>query len=179
MQKITIEEYIADRLDGQLEYYSEAAAKAKRRYQGTKFAHIILAAAIPLLSTLITQNNANVMKLVVGLVGVAITILSGMLLLFRYHEIWVECRSTAEALRSEKYLLLTRTGPYSNKGAAAFFIERIESILGAEHTRWQNQALQVSGQAEEEKPEGPAFAASFTEPETAAPAAENSPTKEN
>jgi Protein of unknown function (DUF4231) len=142
LQRITIEQYIAERLDTQIAYYSNAATAAKHKFQRTKVVEIILAASVPLFSALITQANADTLKIVVGVIGVSISILSGMLLLFKFDENWVTYRTTAEALKSEKYLFLTRSGTYKGKQASMLFIERVEQILDEEHSKWQSYVLQ-------------------------------------
>jgi hypothetical protein len=142
MQKITIEQYIQERLDDQFTYYTKAASRSKNRYQKLKALEIGLAALVPFLAALITDHNAEVMKIIVGGIGVGITLTGGMLMLFKYQENWVTYRTTAEALKSEKYLFLTRTGPYKSKGANALFIEKVENILGDEHQKWQNYVIE-------------------------------------
>jgi hypothetical protein len=138
MQKITTEQYIQERWDGQYDYYRKASSRNKKKYQILKGVEIVLAALVPFLAALITDKNAEVMKIVVGIIGVGIALTSGMLMLFKYQENWVTYRTTMESLKSEKYLYLTRTGPYKNKEASNLFIEKVESILNDEHVKWQN-----------------------------------------
>jgi hypothetical protein len=141
MQRITIDQYIADRLDGQYEYYSKAAGKAKKQYQTIKVVEIVLAAMVPFLSAMMTPSSSDYMKIIVGVLGVGITILSGTLLLYKFSETWVNYRSTAQALKSEKFLFLTRTGAYKGRNATALFIEKIELILGEESQKWQSYVI--------------------------------------
>jgi hypothetical protein len=144
MQRLKIDQYIQERLDDQLKYYSKAANNAKRKYQNIKVAEIAFAAMIPFLSALITPDRMYV-KFIVGVLGVFVTLFSGMLMLYKYHEEWVNYRSTEEALKSEKYLFLAQSGPYKNGANAADFIERIESILGNENQKWQQYASKEVG----------------------------------
>lgn len=140
MQEIQTEQYIKERLDGQLEYFSAAASKAKSRYQWIKIAEILVAATIPFLSAMITAQSLY-LRIVVGVLGVFVTIFSGMLMLYKYQEDWVNFRATAEALKSEKYLFLSRSGPYKNAAGRSNFVVRIESILGDENRKWQQYVL--------------------------------------
>ena len=143
MKRITIDEYIEDRVNGQYDYLSNAAANAKRKYHLFKAAEICFAAAIPFLSAMMSPTSSWYMKVIVGFFGVAITFCSGMLMLFKYHENWVNFRGTAEALKSEKFLFLTRTGQYRARNAEGMFMERIEMILGQENQKWQNYVVQT------------------------------------
>lgn len=143
MKRITIEEYMEDRVNGQYDYLSNAAANAKRKYHILKALEICFAAAIPFLSAMMSPNSSWYMKVIVGFFGVAITFCSGMLMLFKYHENWVNFRGSAEALKSEKFLFLTRSGQYKSRNAEAMFMERIEIILGQENQKWQNYVVQT------------------------------------
>ncbi len=149
-QRISIEQYITDRVDHQYLYYSAAASKAKHRYYLIKAAEISLAATVPFLSALTTSSSLSYMKVLVGVIGVLVTAASGMLLLYKFHETWINFRSTAQALQSEKYLFLSRSGPYKRKAASAFFIERIETILGMENQKWQSYMAQEYPTEEEQ-----------------------------
>lgn len=176
MQKITIEQYIQHRLDDQIAYYSKSASRAKKKFQAMKAIEIALAASVPFLSALITEKNAQGMKVIVGLVGVGISLLSGWLLLYKYQENWVTYRTTCESLESERYLFLTRTGPYKSKEASALFIEKVESILGQEQQRWQSYMLQNMDAGDSSPEDGGDIVAPASEPR--GPADENANTPE-
>jgi hypothetical protein len=46
-------------------------------------------------------------------------------------------RSTAEALKHEKYLWLAKAGPYSNvKNLDPLLAERVESLISRENAKW-------------------------------------------
>lgn len=152
MQRLKIDQYIQERLDDQLNYYSKAASKAKKKYQNLKAAEIAFAALIPFLSALITPERMYI-KFLVGALGVFVTLFSGILMLYKYHENWVNYRSTEDALKSEKYLFLAQSGPYKNGASDAEFIEKIESILGNEHQKWQQYTSRKLGQQTEENQE--------------------------
>ncbi|MFM2375713.1 MAG: hypothetical protein RLZZ165_810 [Bacteroidota bacterium] len=142
MQSITIDQYLEDRVEDQLSYYNKAASKAKKRFQRLKVVEVVLASFVPFLSALINEDNAGTLKVIVGLVGVGITLLSGVLLVYKFQEDWVNYRSTAEALTAEKFKFLARTGPYQGSDASSIFIEKVERILGDESQKWQTYAME-------------------------------------
>ena len=142
MQKLQIDDYIETRLDEQIAYYTAAATKAKKRYLSLKAIEIACAALVPFLSAMIDAKNVDTMKIVVGFAGVSISVLSGALLLFKFHENWVKYRGTAESLKSERYLFLMRSGIYKGKGATSALVERIESIIGDENKQWQSYTME-------------------------------------
>ena len=55
----------------------------------------------------------------------------------QYHQNWITYRSTAEALKHEKYLYLARADVYSTtKHPLRLLAERIEGLISQEHARW-------------------------------------------
>lgn len=55
----------------------------------------------------------------------------------KYHENWIQYRSTAEILKHEKFLYLTRSGGYKNSSASFNeLVERCESIISSENVDW-------------------------------------------
>jgi hypothetical protein len=56
--------------------------------------------------------------------------------LYQLQEHWISHRSTAEALKHERYLYLTRAGPYTGGGPSPALTERIEGLISQEHATW-------------------------------------------
>jgi len=143
------------RLEGQIDWYSSKSGKAKRTFQRIKVTEILAAALIPFLGSLSVPFPVlrDHVSLITGALGVLITILEGILHLNQYQENWTTYRSTAEALKHEKYLYLGNAGPYA-KGAAsdpdALLAERVEALVSQEHSQWTN-LQQQSAKAQPEK----------------------------
>lgn len=146
--KISIDQYLTERVEDQYQYYSNAAARAKRKFRVIRLSEIILAACIPFLSALIDVHTVHDMRLVVGLIGLLVTILSGSLMLFKYQDLWVTYRATAEAIKAEQYLFLTRSGHYGGRNSQQLFVERIESLLSEESQQWRKFIVTRSGSGE-------------------------------
>lgn len=122
------------RLEDQRKWYSAKSKRAQRLYKSIKVVEIVAAALIPFFTGLKFKH----FELVVGSLGVMITILEGILQLNQYQQIWTMYRATSEALTHEKYLFLALAGPYSASGAnpPVLLAERIEMITSQENTRW-------------------------------------------
>ena len=45
-------------------------------------------------------------------------------------------RSTAEALKHEKYLFLSSAGPYAAADRLRLLAERVEDLVSQEHAKW-------------------------------------------
>jgi Protein of unknown function (DUF4231) len=67
----------------------------------------------------------------------AIAIIEGLQQMNQYHSNWITYRSTAEALKHEKYLFLATAGPYAaSENFRALLAERVESMVSQEHAKW-------------------------------------------
>ena len=124
---------IIERLEDQIAWYDGKSITNQRAYMRIKIAEIISAAIIPLLTGLGLPHT----KVVIGGLGVVITVLEGLLHLNQYQQNWINYRSTCEALRHEKYTYLAKAAPYANvPDPYALLAERIESLVSQEHAKW-------------------------------------------
>ena len=74
-----------------------------------------------------------------------IALIEGLQQLNQYHENWISYRSTAEALKHEKFLFLSKAGPYASAdNPMALLAERIESLVSQEHAKWASSQEQVT-----------------------------------
>jgi hypothetical protein len=135
---------IFERLEDQLEWYSDRSRFARRAFKCIKVTEIIAAAVIPFLTGHITWLGVNY---VIGGLGVMITVLEGILHLNQYQEHWTNYRNTAESLKHEKFLFLAKAGPYANAAdPRTALAERVEGLISQENTQWV-ATVQKSGQA--------------------------------
>lgn len=128
------EEYLKQRVDDQIAWYSNKSKRAQRFYKILRVLEICVAASIPVLSGFSERiSNAT---LIIALAGVLLTIVAGLLSLFRYQEIWVSYRATSESLLREKFLFLTRTAPYDVPSPLPLLVERAEAMMSQENKTW-------------------------------------------
>lgn len=132
---MTEQDYLSQRIDDQINWYSKKSAFNKKRYQIIQALVIIISASIPVLAILITFSDA-ILKMAVGIAGVLIVVLEGMLSLYKYKDIWLEYRMTSELLNREKLLYLTGSGPYKTDKSFQAFVERAETIMSTENQSW-------------------------------------------
>jgi hypothetical protein len=63
----------------------------------------------------------------------------------QYHANWIAYRSTAEALKHEKYLHLAGAGPYADvANPEALLAERVEGLVSQEHAKWVSAQQEVT-----------------------------------
>ena len=133
---MTEQDYISTRIDDQIDWYSKKSGTAKKYYQRIKALVIFISACIPVLAIIITKDE-NIVKIAVGVAGVLIVVLEGLLSHYKYKDIWLDYRMTAEILNREKILYLTSSGPYKKEKNFQSFVERAEAIMSAENKNWQ------------------------------------------
>ena len=132
------------RLEDQIEWYDRRAAGAQRTYRRLKVVEIVLGALIPFLAgfqdnlaSLLGPGLVWVPAVLIALLGVAVVVLEGLQHLNQYHQLWLGCRSTCEALQREKFLFLADAGPYAGtEDKRAHLAERVEELISSENTKW-------------------------------------------
>lgn len=124
---------IMERLEEQIAWYDRKSQTNQRMYKRIKVVEILAAAIIPFLAVLKLPFG----DMVIGGLGVLITVLEGMLHLNQYQQNWIAYRSTCESLKHEKYVYLGKASPYSSTSDPhALLAERIESLVSQEHAKW-------------------------------------------
>ncbi len=151
MNQISLEDYMAKRVDDQIVWYSKESGQAQRTWKRLRLAEVLAAALIPFAAAYAQQSVAA--QIAVGLLGVFVAIVTGALGVYKFQENWLLYRGTAEALKREKFLVLTGVAPYNGEHPETEFVARVEAILGKEGEAWQ-QATAKAQQPATEKPAG-------------------------
>ena len=119
------------RLESQIAWYSAKSRRNQHMFKALKVAQIVIAALIPVLAA------GDATNWVLGALGAAVVVLEGVQQLFQYQQNWVSYRSTSEALKHQKYLYLSRAGPYATaQRPEAMLAERVEGLVSQEHAKW-------------------------------------------
>jgi hypothetical protein len=120
-----------ERLEGQIAWYSGKSQSDQRVYKGMKICQIVTAAAMPFAASI----SAPVW--VAGGGGAVIVVLEGVQQLMQYQQNWITYRATCERLKHEKFLYLSRAGPYAAAlDPDVLLAERVESLVSQEHAAW-------------------------------------------
>lgn len=128
------QKYLEERLQDQIDWYDRKSSLYQTRYKRLRMLEILAASSIPFLSGYI-EVWAYITPVIGGL-GLLITIIAGLLSLNQYQELWLDYRTTAEALKQEKFLYLTRTEPYDGEGSFNKLVLRVESRIAKENGVW-------------------------------------------
>jgi len=132
-----IEEYITTRLDNQIAWYSKKSQNNQKWYKRLRLIEIVCAASIPFLTALVPKNDPNTLLImIVGILGILITIIAASISLYRFQENWINYRYTCETLKHEKFLYLTKSSPYDSSDIDSDFVNQIEAVISKENSKW-------------------------------------------
>jgi hypothetical protein len=134
VQSMDQEEYLKNRVDDQIAWYDRRSATYQAWFYRLRMVEIICAATIPLLAGYVEPFSD--LKIVIGVLGLLISVVAGVLALYRFQENWTAYRATCESLKHEKYLFLTKTPPYDGTDAFPLFVQRAEVLMAQERTAW-------------------------------------------
>ncbi len=118
------------RLEEQLGWYDAKSGACQQAYKRTKLAQLVVAAAVPVLAL------ADVVALVTATAAAVVVVLEGIQQLYQWQTNWVLYRSTAEALKHERYLYLAQAGPYTGADRRVVLAEKVEGLVSQEHAKW-------------------------------------------
>ena len=128
------DEYISERFEDQIRWYSKKSQFNQKWHNLLKLAEIISASFIPFIAGM--TDNIPYSAWIIGGLGVVIAVSAGAGSLYKFQENWIQYRTTAETLKHEKYLYLTKSPPYNEENAFMHLVERIENLISKENTQW-------------------------------------------
>ncbi len=141
------EEYLQNRLAGQIDYHNRKAAASKRSYRRLVILSVAATSLTPLLLAVemiysppprddVVQLLVEILPIAVAVIGAIATLL---LAAFRHKEEWSLHRMTCESLEREAQLFRFSSGPYAGiTDPAAVLVQRCESLMGSENVTWKN-----------------------------------------
>jgi len=146
---ITKEQFLSERVDDQIDWYDKKSQFNQRWYKCLRVCEIVAAVAIPLLVGNMSDMFPAI-KIVVGFLGFLIALIAGVIALYKFQENWVQYRTVCESLLHEKYLFLTQTEPYNGDSPFPLFVQKVESLISTENTKW----TQMIGAPKKERKNG-------------------------
>lgn len=130
IQAVPAEDPTWDRLEDQIRWYSRKSRENQRLYKWLKLLEIAVAAVLPVVAAIHSP------VWVTGGLAAVIVVLEGAQHLYQFQEHWITYRSTAEALKHERYLYLALGGPYGGDDPLRQLAERLEGLISQEHAKW-------------------------------------------
>ena len=144
--------YLKERVDGQIAWYDKKSMWNQKLYKRLRILEIVVAAFIPFLTGYFS-DELSFIKIVVGGMGVLIAVIAGVVSLYNFQEHWIEYRTTAETLKHERFLFITKTPPYNSDDPFPIFVSRVESLISTENSKWPQriQAIDKKNRKKEEE----------------------------
>ncbi|HRN60884.1 MAG TPA: DUF4231 domain-containing protein [Luteimonas sp.] len=131
---MTPDDYIAQRVDGQIAWYRGRGGRAQRKFKALRIIEMASAAIIPLVAGFLAVIPYG--NVLVAVLGVVVAVSAGLIAIGHYQEIWIEYRTASESLKHQKYLFLTRSPPYDTDEAFALFVQCVEGLISKENSAW-------------------------------------------
>lgn len=118
----TANSYIKNRILVQIDWYDKKSIQAQKKYKILSVSSVIITALIPIATLLLNLNSINLLiQILIALLSSAATVISGILALCKYKELWVQYRSNCELLKSVLHRFYTKSGEFSNKSDETSF----------------------------------------------------------
>jgi len=138
--------YFKQRVNDQIEWFERKSAWNQKRHKRMRTIVITLSVLLPFATGFISESiQGNIVKIAVGLAGVMIALLEGLQSLYKFQENWIAYRTSAENLKREKILYLTKVGDYAIvEDPFKVFIVKIETILDNQDQNWQQYITQAN-----------------------------------
>lgn len=135
------DQYIEQRVQGQLDYYRSAATRAKMLHLWTQSSIIILGLLVPVIANLDEGllGGPDSKTVVITAVSLLLAALTGITNFRKFGDLWLAYRSTEELIKRELFLFETGSNPYAEEDSAfGNFVESIESVISVEHERFRS-----------------------------------------
>jgi hypothetical protein len=128
------DEYLTDRLDDQINWYGGKSQTNQKWFKSLRLTEIVLAAIIPFLAGI--GSAMPYYSIIIGALGVIIAVSAGVSAVYKFHENWLEYRTTSETLKHEKYLFQTKCPPYNQEDSFHLLVQRVEGLISKENSQW-------------------------------------------
>ena len=133
-------QYIQERVITQMEWYRKKSSTYKAKYQHWMTASIILSGSIPVVS--VFADGSIISKVVIAVLGAAVTGIGAYLSLHNYKELWNLYRVNREMLLSTLYLYFNHVGVFKKDIAQedrdAMLIDMCEKNFQQDYGNWKS-----------------------------------------
>lgn len=133
---MTTKEYLENRIENQISWYSKKATVLKKRHYTLRIVVILISVILPFLTGIMSDKTPHI-KIAIAVGSLIIAFFEGISSLYKYQEQWITYRNTSEALKREQLFFLTKSGPYEKSQVLSLLVTRCEGIMSEENQTWQ------------------------------------------
>lgn len=148
--------YIQERIEQYYSWYDAKAVKSKSSYQRGRLISATSAVLIPVVTNIelpisIAEKNLDLSNIVVSILGVTVALLVALEGVYHHREQWLNSRSTAEYLKTQRVLFEHRAGDYEGLDEEKAFtqlVNRVEKAIAEENAVTLNVLTRSEQQSE-------------------------------
>ena len=131
-------DYVKERYEDQVEWYSKSATKNKKWYRRYQVVIAVLSAVVTVTVAFGMNDDGGSGWHIASLIAsAAVTLLVTLQKTLRFHDNWVEYRTTAEDLKKERHYYDFLCGDYATaESPDKLFVERVEELISQQNTQW-------------------------------------------
>lgn len=150
--------YIKERIEQYYSWYDAKAVKSKLSYQRGRLISAISAVLIPVITNMelpisIAGKYLDLSNIIVSILGVAVALLVALEGVYHHREQWLNSRSTAEYLKTQKVLFEHQAGDYEGVNEEKAFtqlVNRVEKAIAEENAVTLNVLTRSEQQSEKD-----------------------------
>ncbi|MGD1503003.1 DUF4231 domain-containing protein [Vibrio harveyi] len=136
-----VESYLKERIDQYYNWYDRKAVKSKAKYQRGRVLSAISAVLIPVVANIdlvatILGEQVDLGNIIVSILGITVALLVALEDVFHHREQWLNSRSTAEYLKTQKVLFEHKAEDYEGLDGDKSFtqlVNRVEKAIAEEN----------------------------------------------
>ena len=129
--------YLEERYEKELEYYDNKAIRNKNMYHTISILTLIISGCVSFFIYIFNLYQQTTYNTIAMMASLLVSILTAILSLCKFHENWLNYRSSCETLKKEKHFFDAKIGEYRlTDDPEALFVERVEQFISKEHTTW-------------------------------------------
>ena len=132
------QKYLKERYYNQIRWYNNKSLWNQKWYTWLQWGSIVFSAITPVLIAIDWRlPTYPLLRWVPIITSVLVAILISTLKTFKFHENWINYRTTCETLKKEIHFCEAGIGEYANtENKEALFVERAENLISRENTLW-------------------------------------------
>lgn len=136
-----IKQYIENRVLDQIDWYNKKSTEKQFYFKRLMIASIIINACIPVLTLLSDLPCGFFFKVIISIASSTAAVISSIITLCRFQELWTQYRSNCEILQSVLHRYFTKSGEFKNlleNEAFDLLVTSCENYLTKEFQAWQS-----------------------------------------
>ncbi len=129
-------DYIENRVINQIKWYDSKAIHTQKYYKSLSIFSFVLSSSIPLL---VLMDNKISEKYIVAFIGAIVSIISYIINICSYKDLWIKYRTNCELLKSKLQLYLYYHNSSKNHSSVEFqnFVLECEKFFSDEFLSWE------------------------------------------